>query len=116
MTEESRVVALCATSGVCQYNVRIISDQKVVCSRAEALSILLDISRKEGVGSRGESRFAPTGVGNPPLAPPPPRRGIIDNFCAIIDFIFYYWRCLLDISNNTQTPILTIFSGAIATH
>ncbi|NEN91337.1 MAG: hypothetical protein F6K48_21465 [Okeania sp. SIO3H1] len=36
----------------------------------------VDISRKEGVGSRGESRFARTGVGNPPLAPPPPRRGI----------------------------------------
>ncbi|NEP86190.1 MAG: hypothetical protein F6K18_04790 [Okeania sp. SIO2C2] len=50
---------------------------------------ILEIPRKEGTGNREQ------GTGNPPLAPPPPRRGIIDNLWIRIDCIFDFWRCLL---------------------
>ncbi|RQH04871.1 hypothetical protein D4Z78_30970 [Okeania hirsuta] len=43
---------------------------------------------EEGTGNREQ------GTGNPPLAPPPPRRGVIDNLWIIIDFLFDFWRCL----------------------
>ncbi|NES66362.1 MAG: hypothetical protein F6K24_14415 [Okeania sp. SIO2D1] len=32
------------------------------------------------------------GTGNPPLATPPPRRGIIDDLWIIIDFIFDFYQ------------------------
>ncbi len=34
-----------------------------------------------------------------------PYREIIDNFSGIIDWIFYYWRCLFNLPHS-PTPLL----------
>ncbi|NEP04570.1 MAG: hypothetical protein F6K34_06860 [Okeania sp. SIO4D6] len=64
----------------------LVTSNPVASMLFSILKIRVYIRHLQKIGNRKQ------GTGNPPLAPPPPRRGVIDNLWIIIDLIFDFYQ------------------------